>query len=112
MESRSFCADLVEVAWTEDNRRHHRVANLEDISPTGICLMLEISLPVGREVSVRMEGRDLGGVIRHSTQGEAGFLLGIEFDAGSGWSSDFYRPRHLLDPEDLFPQIIFPRHGR
>lgn len=74
--------------------------------------MLDSTLPVGSEVTVRLEGRDLAGIVRHSTSGEAGFLLGVEFHPGSGWSADFYRPRHLLDPQDLFPSPIAGRHER
>lgn len=102
MENRSFCADLVEVSWPEDGRMHHRVANLEDISAAGVCLMLESPLPVGCEVSVSLDGSELLGVVRHCTEGQAGFLVGLGFHPGCEWSLEDYRPRHYLDPQDLF----------
>jgi hypothetical protein len=104
--SRYFCADLVEVTWSEGGRERHSIANLEDISPSGVCLMLEISLPPGTEVSARFGADDLKGVVRHSSRGEAGYLIGIEFAPDSRWSSDHYRPQHLLDPQDMFPTTV------
>ena len=102
-DSRLFCADLIEVTWSDGGSVRHNVANLEDISPTGVCLMLESALPMGVEVAVRVGAAELKGVTRHATSGEAGFLIGIEFYPDSHWSSDLYQPQHMLDPQDMFP---------
>lgn len=104
--SRLFCADLIEVTWSDGGRIRHSVANLEDISSSGICLMLESALPLGVEVTVRVGTAELKGIARHATSGEAGFLIGVEFYPESHWSADLYQPEHMLDPEDMFPTSV------
>lgn len=102
--NRLFCADLIEVVWSDGRMSRHNVANLEDISPTGVCLMLENPLPLGTEVMVRVGQTELKGITRHATSGEAGFLVGIEFHPDSRWSADLYEPEHMLDPQELFSE--------
>ncbi len=111
-DNRSFCADLVEVVWSEGGRTRHKVANLEDISPSGICLMLDCPLLSGIEISVRCGESELVGVVRHSTSHPAGFLLGVEFHADSQWSLKNYNPRHLFDPQDMFSVAFGNRKER
>jgi hypothetical protein len=37
---------------------------------------------------------------------EIGYFVGIEFEAGSRWSKNQFRPQHLLDPRHLVDQSL------
>jgi hypothetical protein len=100
-DKRLFCADLVEVRWQQGGREQRRIANLEDISPCGVCLLLESDLPLQTPVVVRCGVDDFDGFVRHSSGSAAGFLIGVQFAEDTRWSMDHYRPEHLLDPQEL-----------
>ena len=52
--SRLLCSELVEVSWTDSSGAAcRRVANLEDISSSGICLQSELSIPKGAETAIQ-----------------------------------------------------------
>ena len=68
--------------------------------------MTEQALPLGSDVTVQLDGTELTGYVRHITCAEAGFLAGIEFSGNDQWSAETFRPRHLLDPEDMFPVTL------
>ena len=74
--------------------------------------MLDCALTIGCEISIRCGGEDLSGIVRHCARHEAGFLLGVEFYPDSQWSSKTFRPRHLLDPQDMFSSRIYNRSER
>ena len=49
-DNRLLCAELVELTWQDEaGRARRRVANLEDISLSGICLQVESPIPAGTE---------------------------------------------------------------
>ena len=39
--------------------------------------------------------------IKYCVFREIGYFLGIEFEAGSRWSQQEFKPQHLLDPRKL-----------
>jgi hypothetical protein len=43
----------------------------------------------------------LVGKVKYCVFREIGYFLGIEFEAGSRWSRNDFRPQHLLDPRHL-----------
>ena len=101
-ESRLLCADMVEVHWTPPSGKSKQaIALLEDISPSGACLQLEIELPVGTEVSWNSSRSEFRGFVRYCEFREIGYFVGVQFAAGSSWSRSSYEPQHLLDVEDL-----------
>jgi ribulose bisphosphate carboxylase small subunit len=105
IEPRLLCADLVEVEWTGPNGRRRRdVANLEDISATGVCLQMEIALPLNSAVSLRLPEDDVKGDVRYCVHREIGYYVGVEFEEGTRWSARMFKPQHLLDPAKLAPQ--------
>jgi hypothetical protein len=109
-ENRLLCAELVEVHWEEESgRRRSRVANLEDISLSGICLQMENEIRSGTRIRMQYGDGELVGVVRYCAFRGFGFFLGIELEEGSRWSSHHYRPEHLLDPQDLVERVMI-RH--
>lgn len=106
-DARLLCAELVQVIWKDRLGRQQRgVANLEDISLTGICLQVEN--PILRDTAITMHYGDgeLVGVVRYCVFKDAGYFLGIEFHDGCRWSTQHFRPQHLVDPRDLVAQAM------
>ena len=113
IEPRLLCADLIELDWTDANGRRHRdVANLEDISATGVCLQLENAVPLNTGVTLRLPEDDLVGIVRYCVHREIGYYLGVEFAEGTRWSASMFKPQHLLDPAKLAPQKAASRINR
>lgn len=101
-EPRLLCADLVEIEWWDASRRRHRcVANLEDISATGLCLQVDAPVPLDAAVNVQMNDDAFAGTVRYCVHREIGYYLGISFAEGTRWTTRAFKPQHLLDPQKL-----------
>ena len=104
---RLLCAELVELCWLDNaGREHRRVANLEDISLSGVCLQIEGAIPTGTPVSIRYGDGELLGSVRYCRFEGLGYFVGVELAEGCKWSSKHFRPEHLLDPADLVEQAV------
>lgn len=102
LEPRMMCADLVEVRWKDKSDRNRRaVANLEDISESGVCLQMEVEIPLTTVVRIRYSDGEFLGVVQHCDYQEIGYYLGVRFEAGCEWSQSSFKPEHLLDPREL-----------
>ncbi len=111
-ETRLLCADLIQLIWKDHNgREHQRVANLEDISLSGVCLCSETRVPEGTTVRIHYGDGELIGIVRYCLRREIGHFIGIEFTEGCRWSSQHFRPQHLLDPRELVQRAIERRQG-
>ena len=105
-QDRMLCAELVQVIWTDESeRKQRRVANLEDISASGICIQMERPLPIGTEIVVQHGDGQLVGVVRYCFIRQLGYFMGIEFNEGCVWSTLRFTPEHMVDPRDLFAHI-------
>ena len=106
-DTRLLCADLVELIWqTEAGSQRHTVANLEDISLSGACVQLEREIRPGTLVAINYGDGELVGTVRYCMFREVGYFLGIELSSESRWSSQHYKPQHLLDPGELVEKAI------
>lgn len=107
IDNRLLCAELVEVLWEDESgRKRSRVANLEDISLSGICLQTENEIPPGTRLRMQYGDGELVGVVRYCAFRGFGFFLGVQLEDGSRWSSKHYRPQHLLDPQELVERVM------
>jgi hypothetical protein len=79
---------------------------LEDISLTGVCLQVEQPMPTSLTIAVQYGDGELLGTIRYCRLQDTGYFLGVELAEGSRWSSQHYKPEHLLDPKDLLDQAM------
>jgi hypothetical protein len=108
---RLLCAGLVEVRWTDTSGVVCRTfANLDDLSPGGVSLLLDRPLPVGARVEFLHSGQMVSGDVRHCTYVEIGWVAGIRFDTDSQWDPGAYPPAHLLDPNSV-PEDAELREG-
>jgi hypothetical protein len=104
---RLLCAELVQLIWRDESgRQSRRVANLEDISLSGICLQVENPIPVGTTLTMEYGDGALVGTIRYCRFQDCGYFLGVELAEGCRWSSQHFRPEHLLDPSELVDQAL------
>ena len=107
IDTRLLCAQLVEVIWKDKSgHQRRRVANLEDISLSGICLQVENPMLLDTAVIMRYGDGELVGTVRYCTFRDAGYFLGIQFGEGCRWSTKHFRPEHLVDPKELVNQAI------
>jgi hypothetical protein len=102
MESRLLCAELVELIWMDPSGyQRRRLANLEDISSSGLGVQAEIPIPVGTPVVVHYPKGEFLGRVRYCLFRDIGYFIGIEFGEDCRWSALQFQPQHLLDPADL-----------
>jgi hypothetical protein len=110
---RMLCAELVQLIWHDEaGRERRRVANLEDISLSGICLQVESPIATGTAVVMQYGDGELLGTIRYCRFQDLGYFLGVELVEGSRWSSQHYKPEHLLDPSQLMDQAMSRRSAK
>jgi hypothetical protein len=99
-ENRMLCADLVEVRWYDKTGMPcSAIANLEEISVHGAHLVLEVAVPPGTTLALRMAHGDMAATVgdcRHEP--DFGFTVSVELPKKSRWTS---HPRHLFDPRGL-----------
>ena len=95
--NRVLCADFVQIAWHDQNRsRISYVGLLEDVSPEGLCINLELPVPVGQAVFLHTKGFEGEAEVRYCNLGDYGYLVGMEFADGCSWDREKWRPKHLL----------------
>ena len=101
-EIRMLCADMVEVGWIDnEGKRGQALALLEDISPSGACLQLEMAIPMAAQVSWESPKQMFNGSVRYCVYREIGYFVGVQFDESCKWSKKTFRPQHLLDLKRL-----------
>ena len=107
VEPRLLCADIVGLSWKEKGGRARKAnVNLEDISLSGACVQIDAPIPLGTSVRIAYDKGELSGFVKYCVFREIGYFLGIEFDAGSRWSQEHFKPQHLLDPRRLVLRSI------
>ncbi len=98
---RLLCADLITVHWgTGRGTARREAAVIEDYSPTGASLFIEVKIDPGIAVTLVTPRESLAAVVRRCERREQGYLLGIEFDKPQNNETAFI-PDHLLDPREL-----------
>jgi len=102
-----LCADLVDVRWKDKTGRVRKaVANLEDISLSGVCLQLDAPIPIDTNLEIRHDRAEFQGSVRYCLFREIGYFLGVQFAPGYKWSQRQYRPRHLLNLRTLVTRSV------
>jgi len=99
---RFLCSDLVTLVWREPGRGEVReFVVLENVSRSGASLFTGVAIPDGCAVEIVSRGVNLRGVARYMTPARDGYVVGVEFEQGSGWTNARYTPKHMLDPEAI-----------
>jgi len=99
---RLLCAGLVEVRWTDALEGECKtIANLDDLSPGGVSLLLDRPLKQGVRLEFTYSGQTVAGDVRHCTRNEICWIVGVWFGPDSQWDPGEYPPEHLLDPHSV-----------
>ena len=107
IEPRMLCADLIDVHWKDKSGQNHSaLANLEDISISGLCLQMDIPVPHETRLRIAHPKTELEGRVRYCVFRETGYFLGVQFEPGFRWTQRRFRPKHLLDPRHLVAQSV------
>lgn len=107
VEPRMLCADMVGLEWKDKGGRTRRgLAHLEDISLSGACLQVDYPVPLQAGLRITYPKGELVGVVRYCVFREIGYFLGIEFEPGSKWSLQHFKPQHMLDPRRLVLRAV------
>ena len=100
-----MCADLVDVRWTDrSGRSRGAVANLEDISRSGVCLHMDGEIPLTTVVRITYPKGEFLGVVQYCQFKEIGYYVGVRFEDGTKWSEINFTPMHLFDPREMVEQ--------
>lgn len=96
-ENRELCADLIKVTWTpECEVTKTEWTILGDISPSGACLEIEEPIPPDTIVTLEFGKDRCQARIQYCKYDRATYLLGVKFEEGYRWSSDRWKPEHLV----------------
>jgi hypothetical protein len=107
-----LCADLICVHWKDQSGRAQKsMANLEDISLSGVCIQMDNPLPPDTAVRITSDKVEFEGTARYCVFRETGYFIGVQFESGCTWSQRQFRPKHLLDPRKLMA-VNTKRAGR
>ena len=97
-----MCADLVDVCWVDRKGQLKRtIANLEDISESGVCLQVDEELSLGTDIHISYPNGDFSGTVKYCVYREIGFFIGIQFGSNVKWNQKRYRPQYMFDPRRL-----------
>lgn len=102
IEPRLLCADLIDVWWEDASGSiKTAIANLEDISNSGVCLQVDAPVPCDTLLHIEHPRMDCEGRVCYCVFRETGYFVGVQFAAGFRWEESLFRPQHLLDLRDL-----------
>jgi hypothetical protein len=97
-EPRYMCSELVKiVTHNPDGPPAETVANLEDISPSGACVQLEVAIREGTDIVIVCSACLFKGTVRYCRFVEIGYDVGVEFESRGSWDRRRFEPDHLLD---------------
>ena len=92
-----MCSEIVNVSFQDQqDTQVATTALLEDLSPQGACLSLDMPLTVGLRVRLETDGFGREAEVRYCELGDYGYLVGVEFAAGEEWHRQEWQPSHLL----------------
>jgi len=95
-----LCAEIVRLNWTDDEGfPREQMANLDDASACGASLAADDPIPMGTRVVITCHADEFSSRVSYCIPHELGFLVGVEFDAGTLWEREVDALAHLVDPD-------------
>jgi|ERR1035441_2694929 hypothetical protein len=97
---RLLCAGLVDVRWSDaDGYPCETVANLDNLSPDGACLLLDSPIPAETRVGIGHLICQVEAEIRFCSGPELGWVVGAQFLTGKTAGIRACHPSHVVDPK-------------
>jgi hypothetical protein len=72
------------------------IANLEEISSSGVSIQLEEPIRVGTDIEVLCSTCSFRGKVSYCRFVDIGYDIGVEFAPQTLWNQQLYQPKHLL----------------
>ncbi len=105
---RLLCAGLVEVRWSDEHGFPcEAVANLDDVSPGGACLLVDCRIPPGTRIAVGHLICQVEAETRYCRPSELGWVVGAQFLTGKTPGIRACSPEHCVDPKTI-PADVAP----
>ena len=94
---RQMCSELVRISFQDPGGQWvSETGVLEDVSPSGLGVSLNIPVSVGDSVRVLTEGFFGSAKVCHCRFEQYSYSLGLEFSDGYTWDRNDWEPPHLL----------------
>jgi len=107
-----MCADIVAIRWKDESGvEQQAAAMLDDISASGVCLNLDLPLPLDTAVIIEYRKGRFEGSVCYCFFREIGYYVGVHFKPATRWSIEDYRPKHLLDLKKLLTRKTASKSG-
>jgi hypothetical protein len=99
-EPRMLCADIVDIRWEDPKtgRLRHTTGNLDDISKSGACLLIDCIIPAKTPLQIAHSRGELTGKVIYWVWQELGYVIGVRFDPDCPWSQENYQPPASIRP--------------
>jgi hypothetical protein len=92
-----MCADLVNVLiHSDDGMLAEAIANLEEISSSGVSIQLEEAIHVGTDIEVLCSTCSFRGKVSYCRFVDIGYDIGVKFAPQTFWNRQLYQAKHLL----------------
>jgi hypothetical protein len=99
---RLLCAGLVEVRWSDEHGYPcETIANLDDLSPGGACLLVDSPIQPGTRIAVGHLISQVEAEIRYCSSSELGWVVGAQFLTGKTPGIRACNPSHWVDPKTV-----------
>jgi PilZ domain len=99
---RLLCAGLVEVRWSDEHGYPcETVANLDNLSPGGACLLVDSRIPPGTRIAVGHLICQVEAEVRYCSTSELGWVVGAQFLTGKTPGIRACSPSHCVDPKTI-----------
>jgi hypothetical protein len=95
-EHRITSSDLVLIGWHDGAGKLSQLGNVEDLSLSGMGILVYDDLPLDTRVTVTYGFGELGGTVKHTSSRDPGIFVGIEFDEVSKNSILHFQPELLI----------------
>src|ERR1017187_7276096 len=96
-DPRYMCSELVNILIRhEDQTVQQATANLEDISRSGACVLLDEAVRLGADIEIVCAACRFKGKVRNCRFAGSLYDVGVAFDDPGAWDARRYEPAHLL----------------
>ena len=94
-----LCSQLVTVEYLDPSGQNRSgTGNLEEISPTRLCILTAFEIPPGSSVAVLCQGHKLRGRAQKGVRNDwLGWIWDVRLEPESRWSKRLFLPEYLLD---------------
>jgi hypothetical protein len=109
-----LCSELVRVTYEDGPGQFcQTAANLEEVSPTGVTILLEDKPRLGSAIFLMVKERDVTGVVTSTVHDTTlGWFVNITLDVDPIWRQEWFSTQRLLAVCPCFSEDVTPAEAR